>query len=142
MIYQLINPSETIYFQALNDKTAARVGLFLGRSALYGVNDDEGRVVLPILITASEATARRVLTELGIDPEEMPDDVEIMEIKRALLTLIISTKEERDVYWEGLSYVESTYEKLQYLRAVAERNAKTKNKICERGYLMVEKMDN
>ena len=48
MIYSLINPSDRVTFHAENDDIARVTGVTIGRG-VYGVEDKDGNLILPIL---------------------------------------------------------------------------------------------
>lgn len=55
MTYEIINPSDKCFIEAESDTVAALVGNALG-SGYYGVRDENGKPVLHVMQSVSEAT--------------------------------------------------------------------------------------
>ena len=69
MLYEVNNPSDPISFECADDIVAAVAGLFLGEG-FYGVEDEQGKRVLPILAFGGEAALKAWLKEQKLDLDE------------------------------------------------------------------------
>jgi hypothetical protein len=137
MLYEIVNPSDPITFEAEDPKVATAVGILLGRGAFSVVGENDERV-LPILLFASEEQTEQIIEDTFGDYEKWNSEnrLAVAEALESVMVCEISDRRALNAEFEGLS----RDEKVARLRRFNDEQRSSMNDIAGAAFSAAEQL--
>ena len=135
-LYEIVNPSDCVTFEAPDDATAVAVVLSIGEGAYGARRCEDGQDVGGLLLFATNAVVEAKLMEwFGCDFETWAN-AHRADLAEALLDCATVKPEARHLYEEGMRRQDSVEELQEYRALVEDRNRTSMSDIVGRAWVM------
>jgi hypothetical protein len=135
MLYEVNNPSDPISFECEDDTVAAVAGLFLGEG-FYGVEDEQGKRVLPVLAFGGEASLQAWLKEQKLNLDEFMA-IRSLDVAACLESTMVAQPGMRAAVLAAIG-TEDPNERLAAIRRFNDKKRSSLNDIAARAHAMAK----